>query len=229
MDANGDDWAGETAARIGRAIREQRQRARLTAAELSEKTAALGYQVNRVAISKLENGNRNGKFEITELIVLAEALNVPPILLLYPDIPDGAVEYRPGLEVDSWLAANIFTGEHTQHGDTRTNALPLILMRQHDALLGEHKRASKARAEAEANAQKAGRPGDHAGDTKEFFDAREALTELAHAENEQQRIEIQIARLRDAMRQIDITPPKSSDHLDIRDQPSILDYLKDLQ
>lgn len=227
MDATGDDWADETAARIGRAIRDQRQRSGLTAAELSEKTAALGYHVNRVAISKLENGNRNGKFDITELIVLAEALNTPPILLLYPDIPDGIIEYRPGFKIDSWLAVNIFAGEHSEHGGSRANTLPLALMRRHEALLAEHAKAYEARAEAEEVARRTGRPGDHAGETEEFFDAREAHTKLDHAEIEQQRLEIQIARLRDAMRHIGMTPPKSSDPLDIRDHPTMFDHLKD--
>ncbi|MGX4711108.1 helix-turn-helix domain-containing protein [Rhodococcus ruber] len=201
----------------------------MTASELSEKTAELGYQVNRVAISKLENGNRNGKFEVAELVILAEALEIPPILLLYPDVPDGVVEYRPHLEVDSWLAINLFSGERTQEGAPRVNTAPLALMRQHDVLLREHEEAEATRAKAAALAQQHGRPSDYPADSQEFFDAREAHAELARAENEQHRIQLQLARLRDAMRHLGMTPPRSSDHLDADDQQSIFDYLKDLR
>ena len=52
--------------------------------ELAERTAELGYPITRVAISKIERNSREGKLDVAELLVLAEALGIAPVLLLAP-------------------------------------------------------------------------------------------------------------------------------------------------
>jgi hypothetical protein len=45
------------------------------------------------------------------LLVLAAALGIPPILLIYPAIPDGLVEALPGWDVASSEAMHWFYGD----------------------------------------------------------------------------------------------------------------------
>ena len=44
-------------------------------------------------------------------MVLAAALEVPPVELLFPDLPDGEVEALPGRVTTSWQAVQWFSGE----------------------------------------------------------------------------------------------------------------------
>ena len=48
---------------------------------------------------------------VTDLVAIAAALEVPPITLLYPHLPDGAVEVLPGVESSSITATQWFSGE----------------------------------------------------------------------------------------------------------------------
>jgi transcriptional regulator with XRE-family HTH domain len=104
-------WQVDLAQRVGRAVQGRRKELKLTAQQLAERTDKLGYPVTRVAISKIESGQRAGKLDLAELIVLGEALGVPPVALIYPDLPDGAVEMLPGYNTSSAGAALWFSGE----------------------------------------------------------------------------------------------------------------------
>lgn len=57
---------------------------------------------------------------VTDLVVLAAALDVPPVLLLYPDAPDGPVETLPGADSSSDEAIQWFSGDSLR--PTRRNA-----------------------------------------------------------------------------------------------------------
>lgn len=104
IDENAKTWQESLAARVGGAVRKARESAGLTAAQLSERTRDIGYPVHRIAISKIENGARAGKLDVAELVALARALGVPPIELIYPDLPDGPVEVWPGRKATSFQA-----------------------------------------------------------------------------------------------------------------------------
>lgn len=106
MENTDDDWKSTTAARIGRAVKDRRDNLGLSAVRLAEQCAKLGHPIHRVTISKIEKGR--GSFEIADLLILAAALEVPPILLLYPDLPDGEVEVRPGRRERSSKAMSWF-------------------------------------------------------------------------------------------------------------------------
>ncbi len=88
-------WEMELSGRVGAAIKARRNALKLTAVDLAERTKALGYPVNRVAISKIEGNIRAGKLDVAELFALAVALEIPPALLLFPTFPDGAVDVLP--------------------------------------------------------------------------------------------------------------------------------------
>ncbi|WP_297625234.1 hypothetical protein [Nocardia sp.] len=48
---------------------------------------------------------------MTELVVLAHALNISPMLLLYPSFPDCMVEYLPGQTITSRASMDRFSGQ----------------------------------------------------------------------------------------------------------------------
>lgn len=103
-------WATDQGRRIGDALRKLRgDRSGLW---LSNETAKAGHRVSRTTISELESGKRKS-VTTAELCVLAWVLKVPPIQLLYPDLPDGQVEIVPGEWVSSIVAATWFGGETT--------------------------------------------------------------------------------------------------------------------
>lgn len=106
------DWADQHAARIAATIR--RLRGRRSGQWLSDRTAELGHRVSRTTISELENGKRK-YISTAELCILAWALKVPPVNLLFPDLPDGPVELLPDMTVKSIVAATWFSGETTFH------------------------------------------------------------------------------------------------------------------
>ncbi|RIT28917.1 XRE family transcriptional regulator [Mycobacteroides abscessus] len=104
-------WQMELAGRVGKALHDYRRYLNLSAQALASRTAELGYPLTRVAISKIESNSRAGKLDVSELVVLAEAMGVPPVALLYPRLPDGDVEFLPGQHVASIVALLRFTGE----------------------------------------------------------------------------------------------------------------------
>lgn len=102
-------WSDETTRRIGEQIKALRGKSR-SAQWLADRTAELGHPVSRTAISEFET-NKRKSIAVTDLAVIAAALNVPPITLIYPDLPDGRVETLPGTEATSIVAAQWFSGE----------------------------------------------------------------------------------------------------------------------
>jgi transcriptional regulator with XRE-family HTH domain len=104
-------WELDLAARVGKAVQKRRNALKLTAQQLAQRTAELGYPVTRVAISKIESNKRAGKLDVAELLVLAAALDIPPVLLLFPDFPDGSVENLPGRDTESRKAVLWFSGQ----------------------------------------------------------------------------------------------------------------------
>jgi transcriptional regulator with XRE-family HTH domain len=82
---------------FGNAVSRRRKALNLTASELSRRTADLGYPVSRVAIAKIESNLRAGKIDVAEVLVLAAALDIPPALLIFPQLStDGGSPVLPG-------------------------------------------------------------------------------------------------------------------------------------
>ncbi|MFI1914548.1 hypothetical protein [Nocardia sp. NPDC020380] len=117
-------WRETTVRRVADAIK--RHRGDRSAQWLSDHTAELGHRVTRSTISDLEVGRRT-RLEVTELLVLAQALQIPPILLLFPDVPDGPVEYLPGQFTQSRWAIEWFNGED-ETAFTSESMLPIRLI-----------------------------------------------------------------------------------------------------
>lgn len=109
-------WAEEQAARIAETIKALR--GKRSGQWLSDRTAEVGHRVSRTTISELENGKRKS-VTTAELCVLAWALDVPPVRILYPSLPDGEVELVPGVRTQSTQAMAWFSGEVTFEPEIR--------------------------------------------------------------------------------------------------------------
>jgi len=101
-------WAHDTTQRVASELK--KLRAEHTVQWLSDRTAELGHRIGRSRISDLERGDRGGPLGVAELIVLAKALRVPPLLLLYPAMSAGEVEVLSGHRTTSRQAAQWFSG-----------------------------------------------------------------------------------------------------------------------
>ncbi|SFC61417.1 helix-turn-helix domain-containing protein [Streptomyces aidingensis] len=105
-----EDWAKQLTARVAEELRTARKAAGLTVAELAGACADRGLPVPATTITNLENGRRHS-VDLAEFLVLADALDVPPVSLLYPLASAPSVERLPGQETSTWQALAWFTGE----------------------------------------------------------------------------------------------------------------------
>jgi len=159
----GNDWSVRIAKGIGKRVAYYRNRADLTAVMLSARCGELGLDVRRDLITDLENGRRS-HISVAELLVIAAALGVPPLQLLFGVGTEETAEILPGRHVPAFRAAQWFTGEGPmpEPGDdpgmvTVTGqpaaALPLALYRRADrAFVEEMQATSRARVMAESAA-----------------------------------------------------------------------------
>lgn len=106
-----DQWPTEFTARVVQAMRDARRAAGLTMAELAQRCADRGVPaIGEQTIKNLEAGRRTS-LTITDFTVLAAALDVPPVSLLFPLGVAATVEVLPGREMSTWDAVAWFTGE----------------------------------------------------------------------------------------------------------------------
>ncbi len=137
-------WAEDTTERIAAAVKALR--GKRSAQWLADRTAELGHPISRTAISNLEVGRKRA-VDVPELVVLAKALGVPPLLLLYPALSAGEVEVLPGHRTSSWSAAQWFAGRgpykatdktgevFLDYADCDNGGRLLQLSQRHDELL----------------------------------------------------------------------------------------------
>lgn len=137
IDQDAKKWQKVLAARIGAAVRLRRKALKLTAQELSALTAEHGYPISRAAISKIESNSRAGKVDSAELLILAAALDIPPVLLLVPSFPVGTGKILPKLATDGAGAVKWISGRRS-HQFAHTPGVDLIeQVAESDRLRGE--------------------------------------------------------------------------------------------
>jgi transcriptional regulator with XRE-family HTH domain len=103
------DWAEGVHQRIAQAIRSVRE-GRLTAQQLAEETKRLGHPISRSQIANYESG-RKQSLDVAELLVIAGALGVSPMSLLFPGEPDEQVEMLPDRPTPTLWARAWFGGD----------------------------------------------------------------------------------------------------------------------
>ena len=84
----------------------------MSAEKLAERCAELGMpSLSRIVITKLENGRRP-TVSVAELMIFAQALEIPPLMLLFPiGQSDLDCEIAPDRELSPWDAALWFMGQ----------------------------------------------------------------------------------------------------------------------
>ena len=105
-----ETWAARLTRSVAAEVRRRRREREWSAQQLSDECARLGFDLPRSAIADLEN-NRRVHFGIPDLLVLARALNVPPLLLVFPVGTGAEAEVLPGEFRAPFRAAQWFGGE----------------------------------------------------------------------------------------------------------------------
>jgi len=103
------EWGAALHQRIAGAIRTARQ-GRMSAQQLADETERLGYPISRSQIANYESGRKQG-LDVAELLVLAAALEVPPVTLLFGGPPDEEVEMLPDWTGPAFFGIAWFSGD----------------------------------------------------------------------------------------------------------------------
>ena len=146
------DWPARLTASIAGEIRRWRKARHLSAQQLSEACAKLGAEISRATLADLEAGRR-AHLSVAELLVLARALDVAPVLLVCPVGAEAEAEILPGQAREPFRAAQWLVGELPFPGPGDADYLreigedwryatgsPLSLYRAYDRALAEKAR-----------------------------------------------------------------------------------------
>jgi transcriptional regulator with XRE-family HTH domain len=104
-----EDWSIGLARVIAGEVRRYRQAAGLSTQRLADRCAELGLPLRRSVLANLESGRRDS-VSVAELLVLAAALGVAPVLLVLPVGRAVLSEVLPRSHTDTWSAAEWFCG-----------------------------------------------------------------------------------------------------------------------
>ncbi|MFG6193372.1 helix-turn-helix domain-containing protein [Nonomuraea sp. JJY05] len=221
-----EEWAADLARVVAGEVRRHRQRRGLSAQQLADACAEAGLPIGRSVLANFENGRRP-TISLAELLVLARALRVPPILLVLPLGYAEMIEMVPDAHMTVWDAFDWFVGSaplyRREEGEPssprklmgkdelvwRDEVRPLDLLRQNQRYIEERKQAIKLAAHHRQAAQKA-----------EYEDGRRARLEAIDANDKMARhLEYEIARTRKELRRLGWTAipplPEDLDHIDV--------------
>lgn len=141
-------WTEQVTKTVGENVAHYRQRTtdergrKLTAQGLADRCARLGLPIGRPAIAKLERGIRQS-ISLAEVLILAKALAVSPVVLMFPLGLQETVEVVPGELVDPldaiYWAAGLDSG--SPRADGTESALHLFMIHRQitDAMLGQRR------------------------------------------------------------------------------------------
>jgi transcriptional regulator with XRE-family HTH domain len=132
MTQHGPDYATRLALSIAAEVRRHRLAKGLSAQQLAERCDRIGMPIKRSVIANLESGRRT-TVTVAEVLVLAQALEVPPAVLLFPVGYATEVEVLPEaviepLEAIGWVAGTVAISEGEVESATES---PLSLARRH--------------------------------------------------------------------------------------------------
>lgn len=109
------DWAARVASLIADEVKRLRKVRGMSAQQLSEKCENLGLPIARSVIANLES-KRRLTVSVPEVIILARALEVPPVSLIFPIGQAEKTEMLPGLYVDPMGAVGYLSGSSVPPG-----------------------------------------------------------------------------------------------------------------
>ncbi|MGC9473272.1 helix-turn-helix domain-containing protein [Streptomyces sp. WG4] len=182
----------------------------MSAQQLSDRCGELGLPIARSVLANFESGRRP-TLSVAELLVLAEALGVPPTSLVFPVGYKRSVEVLPGVDCDTYRAANWWAGvggwvgmsEHDRH----IERVGVVLYDEHADLVRE---VEANRMTARMRLEEAARL-----DKERDKDLRAALFELSEAAKERAgQAEEVVIEIRAEMRRRGFMPPELPPDLD---------------
>lgn len=147
-------WSRRLTTVVASQIARLRAERHMSAQQLADATATLGHPIPRSVIANLESGRRE-TLSVAELLVMARALDVAPVLLVFPVGHEAVAEPLPDAVVDTWRAAKWFTGESPlplgapgeEWSDRqRWEDSPMALFRDHEELVRRWVRANASMA-----------------------------------------------------------------------------------
>lgn len=136
-------WPGRVTRVVAAQMRFWREDRGLSAQQLSEKTKELGYQVPRSVIANLEN-NRRDTVTAAEILVLAAALDIPPVMLITAVGREETTEILPGVEYSTWKSRGWILGslapDYATYSDAQWQKArrAIVLYDIHRLLVREH-------------------------------------------------------------------------------------------
>ncbi|MDI5962941.1 helix-turn-helix domain-containing protein [Streptantibioticus silvisoli] len=105
------EWVDQVMATVAAEVRRRRKEMGMSAQDLADACAERGHPIPRNVIANMESGRR-ATLPLVDVIVLADALETSPILLLYPLGHTDRVQTLPLTDPESaWDALLWFTGE----------------------------------------------------------------------------------------------------------------------
>lgn len=146
------DWPARLIGVVASEVKRHRQRRGLSAQQLADACAELGLPIQRSVLANLESGRRTN-LSVPELLVIAAALKVAPVLLVFPVGREALSEFLPERTAETWRAAQWFGGHGEDPTPTvnadreRVHRLPVRLYADHEQAI---RRLSEARANADA-------------------------------------------------------------------------------
>lgn len=109
-------WEQQTVAQIASEVRRLRNSEGISAQALADRISEMGPEISRSVVADIENGRR--KFiTVTELMLLARALNTAPILLIYPGPYRDKTEFLPGATATQMWALKWFSAGIAEWGE----------------------------------------------------------------------------------------------------------------
>lgn len=118
---NAEGAVHEMSDTVAREMQWHRNRHGWTRKQLAERCQELGAEwLTFAAITSIEtgrldeNGRRRRGVTVDELAVIARALLVPPVVLLFPVRNESEVTWSPGAKTHPWYAIRWFSGEGRQ-------------------------------------------------------------------------------------------------------------------
>jgi transcriptional regulator with XRE-family HTH domain len=103
-------WQDQMTQALANGVRRYRKERGMSTQQLADRTAELGMPIRRSVLANLENGRRES-VSVTELLLLAAALDAAPIDLFYPVGLEERIEMLPGRMADSLGVVSWFCGD----------------------------------------------------------------------------------------------------------------------
>lgn len=199
-------WPERLTAVIAGEVRRNRQQRGMSTQQLADRCDELGFPIGRSVLANLENGRRE-TVSVQELLVLAVALDAPPVLLLLPLGHQAGTELLPGRDVATWDAVKWVAGDAKLSGlpDDPTltwpdDDAPVQLHQRHDRLMDD--------LTGEPLWLGALTPGGS------VSEARDAVRDI------EKRLTADLRSLRKQMRDLGLTPPQLPPQLAAIDKPA---------